>query len=65
MPFCELEQSLPLMLTHRGKNPGRKEERSMTYEIPEVVEIGKAEDLVQLTEEKNAVEGGSIPDFRD
>ena len=37
----------------------------MTYEIPEVVEIGKAEDLVQLTEKKNEVEGGTIPDFRD
>lgn len=37
----------------------------MTYERPEVVEIGDAEDLVQLTEEKDAVEGGSIPDFRD
>jgi len=37
----------------------------MTYEIPEVVEIGKAEDLVQLTECACSVEGGSIPDFRD
>ena len=37
----------------------------MTYERPEVVEIGDAEDLVQLTEEKLAVESGSIPDFRD
>jgi len=37
----------------------------MTYEIPEVVEIGKAEDLVQLTEWVTFVEGGSIPDYRD
>ena len=36
----------------------------MTYEIPEVVEIGKAEDLVQLTE-GGGLEGGSVPDFRD
>ena len=39
--------------------------RQMTYEIPEVVEIGKAEDLVQLTCWPNCVEGGSIPDYRD
>jgi len=34
----------------------------MTYEIPEVVEIGTAEELVQLTEMPDQVEGGSIPD---
>jgi hypothetical protein len=37
----------------------------MTYETPEVVEIGNAEDLVQLTEKINEVEGGTLPDFRD
>lgn len=37
----------------------------MIYETPEVVEIGKAEELVQLTEEMGFTEGGSVPHFRD
>ena len=36
--------------------------RQMTYEIPEILEIGNAEDLVQLTEMLDQWEGGSLPD---
>lgn len=56
------ERPLQAFLLDQNRSE-RREDKAMTYESPELVEIGTAEDLVQVTEMPDQVEGGSIPDY--
>lgn len=50
-----------------GKNLRRKEETTMRYEKPEVLEVGDADELIQtvFTDNPLDLEAGSVPRYID